>query len=358
MRVVLLVLDAFPNRWLDARVAPTLFRLASSGGWAPEGGWASMTSATYPNHATFATGAEPARHGIRANHVLLNGRIRPAEEAGPAVPTLFDGCQSSGLSSEAVLGDHHLVGVVGAGGASRHWPTGGTRPAGVALDAFGYTSDDVTIDRILEAIDRGPDLLFAQLNEPDTEGHRYGPDTPAAVESYRRCDERVRLVADALAKVWDETVLMVVSDHDMDTMRPEPPIDLAFEAVVHEVPATVIHEGTAALVVGQGACHDRWLDDVAGVSGSAELERGVRLVWADEGRWFGASSHSFMPGMHGGFTTRTQVAVVAGGHPAVASIGRSLAVRRPNAADWGATAADLLGISLPAATGVAMARNP
>jgi hypothetical protein len=56
-------------------------------------------------------------------------------------------------------------------------------------------------------------------------------------------------------------------------------------------------------------------------------------------------------GVHGGSSTRTQVAVVAGGHPAVAAISRSLADRPPDAPDWAVTLADLLEIELAGATG-------
>jgi len=45
------------------------------------------------------------------------------------------------------------------------------------------------------------------------------------------------------------------------------------------------------------------------------------------------------------------VAVVAGGHPAVAVIAAALAARPPDAPDWAVTLADLLEIELDGATG-------
>ena len=73
-----------------------------------------MTSATYPNHATFVTGVPPrdARH--RHQLGAADRSVVPAWELGPAVPTLFDACRAAGRSSAAVFGDQCLVGVMGA----------------------------------------------------------------------------------------------------------------------------------------------------------------------------------------------------------------------------------------------------
>jgi hypothetical protein len=55
--------------------------------------------------------------------------------------------------------------------------------------------------------------------------------------------------------------------------------------------------------------------------------------------------------VHGGAHTRTQVAVVSGGHSAVAGVASSLASRTPEAPDWAVTLADLLEVELLGATG-------
>ena len=114
MRAVLLVLDAMPVRGIDPATTPVLAGLASSGGWAPQGGRAVLTSATYPNHATFVTGTDVDGHGLYANHVVRDGRVRRAWDVGPSAPTLFDACRDAGRHSMAVFGDHHLIGVMGA----------------------------------------------------------------------------------------------------------------------------------------------------------------------------------------------------------------------------------------------------
>jgi hypothetical protein len=56
-------------------------------------------------------------------------------------------------------------------------------------------------------------------------------------------------------------------------------------------------------------------------------------------------------GTHGGPRTRTQVAVVTGGHPLVPRLAATTAARRVTAADWAPTVAALLDLELPRATG-------
>ena len=79
---------------------------------------------------------------------------------------------------------------------------------------------------------------------------------------------------------------------------------------------------------------------------------GLRFVSAETGRWFAPAGTTVpLRGVHGGSSTRTQVAVVAGGHPAVSAIAGSLADRPPDAHDWAVTLADLLEIEVAGATG-------
>ncbi|MCW2718146.1 alkaline phosphatase family protein [Pseudonocardia sp.] len=111
MNVLFLVLDGLPVRRVGRRLTPALAGLAAGGGWAPMGGVATMPSCTYPNHATFVTGTAPDSHGIHANHVVVDGRVRAAADVAPRGPTLFDACRDGGRSTLAVLGDHNLVAV-------------------------------------------------------------------------------------------------------------------------------------------------------------------------------------------------------------------------------------------------------
>jgi hypothetical protein len=327
--VTMIVLDGFPDRHVDATRTPTLWSLAARG--ARTLGWAAMTSATYPNHATFMTGADPCDHGLVANDVFDDDDAPiPAWRIGPGIPTLFD--RLAGRHTEAVLGDHHLVPVMGAERASAHWPPGGRRPLRVALDPYGYVDDVVTIELLVEAAARRPDLLVAQLNGPDTFGHLHGPDAAAAIETHRSTDAHLaRLVA---ALDWSRSVLVVVSDHDQETCAVEEPIDLEAEAMAHGFEVSVINEGTATIVRGWPRSGPD-VEHVPGVVASAPIPGSADLlVWCEPGHWFGKDGDHRTIGVHGGPRTRSQLAIVAGGHPAADQLGAAVAGRRVHAREW------------------------
>jgi type I phosphodiesterase/nucleotide pyrophosphatase len=352
VKVVLLVLDAQPHRHVSPEVTPVLAGLAAAGGRAPSGGRAVLTSATYPNHASFVTGTDAVGHGLYANHVVRDGRVRRAYDVGPSAPTLFDACRDAGRTAVAVFGDHHLVPVMGAGSAASHWPQDGALPAGRRLDDYGYLHDAETIVPLCAAAAAPLDLLVSQLNGPDTAAHLHGPDSADAVAIYTQTDGFVGELVEALQPAWNDTVLLVVSDHDQTTVSDAEPIDLQAAARAAGVEATIVLEGDGAVVVGDDRLQGSWLRGVDGLGGTEELAPGLRFVSAEPGRWFApAGAEVELKGVHGGLATRTQVAIVAGGHAAVPRLAAGLARRVPEAPDWAVTIAELLDLDLPTATG-------
>ncbi len=341
-RVALVILDSLPNRWVGPADTPSLWKLIAAGGWAPAGGRAVLSAATYPNHATFATGVAPAEHGVYANDVFRDGRWEPAADVGPAVPTLFDRCSERGLTSVAVLGDQYLVGVMGASRATVHWPLGGVIPDGTERDLFRYASDAAVVDALRRIDLDSADLVVVHLNEPDTAAHWHGPDAPDALDNYRRTDAALAEVIAMLEPRWDDTVVFVVSDHDQEALDPDaPPIDVADLLATRGWSGHVHPEGTAALVVdGPELAMLRSLPDIAG---AAAVGPGAAVVWGEPGRVFGPEIYR-LRGSHGSPRTATQVATVSGGHPSVGAIALGLAAERPSATVWARWAHDLLGL--------------
>jgi hypothetical protein len=347
VRVVFLILDGLPVRHVGNDWTPHLAALIAEGGAAPGGGLAEMTAATYPNHRTFATGMGTEEHGMRVN----DDRHHPGPE-----PTIFDVCRAYGISVEAVLGDHHLVSVMGADRADRHWPLSGKLPEGAIADEYGYATDRVVLAELLPAIERGPQLLVAHLNDPDTAGHVLGSDTEAAHLRYRATDVVLGEVVDALRPSWDDLVLIVVSDHDHE-MLTVPPTDVRLEAAAAGIEAQVHEEGSAALVLGDAPL-GAWLaaraadpaDD--GVEGLLTVEGGW-IVWPTAGGWYGPTElDGIVADVHGSPRTQAQVAVVAGGHPQAERLAAAISDGdRPNAKDWAPTIAALLGVPMPSASG-------
>lgn len=343
-----LILDGMPWRHVDAHVTPNLEALVEAGAAAPGGGLAELTATTYPNHRTFATGMRVREHRLRVND------DRHLVDA--TTPTLFDVCAQAGIASEAILGDHHLIDVMGAGRADVHWPPLGVLPEGTAVDEYGYATDDAVLEHLLPAAERRPALLVAHLNDPDTAGHVFGCDTDAAHERYHATDRALGHVVDSLRTGWDDLVLVVVSDHDHE-MIGAAPTDLRAQAAAAGVDATVREDGSAAIVFG-GDDVGRWLTGRvgdrrdAGVEGMLGVDDGW-IVWPSPGGWYAPAEYEgLLAGIHGSPRTEAQVAVVSGGHPAAGALAAVLADGvRPNARDWAPTIASLLGAPMPTATG-------
>ena len=210
---------------------------------------------------------------------------------------------------------------MGATTADRHWPPDGAPPDGTRLDAMGYVDDRDTVLQIVDALDAAPDLLVSHLNGPDTAAHLYGPDSDGALAGYRDTDAVLAVMREHID--WDETVWILVSDHDQENVTVREPVDLQAEIGRRGLELFALPEGSASLVCGEGAEQARaWLTDVDGVAGTASFTLASTsdaleccLVWSEPGRAFGFTGEETRLGTHGGPRTRAQVAVVAGGHP-------------------------------------------
>lgn len=344
-RVAFIVLDALPNRCVDPAVTPNLWALAATGGRAPEGATSVLSSNTYPNHASFVTGDDPSVHGLALNSVVrAGGDVVAAHVAGPATPTWFDRA-GSGVRTALVVGDHHLVGVMGGERADHCWPDGGELAPETPRSRFGYATDDAVVDAVASLLaDHRPDLLVAQLDESDTAAHLWGPDADRTLAQYTATDAALGRILGLLEPDWDDTVIIVVSDHEQEWIDLEAPPVLLADAFAHDDRVIVVEEGASALVVARdpdpepptGGAGLSDLEDailaVDGVSGIVPTPGGW-LVWSAPGRPFGENVWG-LRGMHGSPRTATQVAVVGGGHPEVAVLAAGFAQRRPHATDW------------------------
>ncbi len=328
MTVVVIVLDGLGSRWVTPDLMPTLHGWGTEGAMRPHGASSVLCSSTYPNFGTIVTGVQPSEHGIFSNEVAVDGVPRPASEIGPSAPTFLD------ESAEVVVGDQHLIGVMAAHTAGRHWPPSGELPPGIGLDAFGYVADHEVTARTIAALERRPNLLFVQLNSPDTSAHAYGPDSEAAIETYRSLDQCLSEIDAALRSRWEETLLLVTSDHDQETVDVSNRIDLGALAFERGVEVAVLNEGTAAVLVGVEAGQSDWFQGVPGVDQSIEVREDVRFVFSSPQWWFGDASSPAFRGAHGGLRTQSTVAVAAGGHQDLSNVASAFDRPRFGAEDW------------------------
>ena len=358
-RVVLLSLDAIGHDVISPEITPHLWELREKGGWAPLGGRCDVPAVTYVSHATLTTGTRPARHGITSNRAAspIPGTVPGwAGQAQVRTPTLFDSLRDAGLRSAAVCGDQYLVQIMGAAVAETVWPPGGVLPQGTATCPAGYALNDAVREPLLGTIaDASPTFLFAHLNETDTWGHQYGPDHPLTLASYTAADDLVGEVVDALHPDWDRLVLIVVSDHGMECVSHQNPIDLLADDAVQTVVADVVNEGGAAYAhVRDGATVEAAgvaLLSVLGVTSWRETSPGVLLVEGEPGAVFAPGATTQLRGVHGGVGTTETTAIVAGGHPAVGPIVSAIEERPPDLADWAPTIAAILGVPFSTAEG-------
>ena len=321
--VVYVIVDGVGACRVRPDMMPALHALAVEGAWRPDGSQAVLCSATYPNVLTLLTGSTPREHRI-----FVNGLF-----GGPAAcATVFD--RAPHVTSEIVVGDQHLIDVAGGRSAGRHWPPEGVLPPSAIRDEFGCAADAEVLTHAIEAAERHPDLLVVHINGPDTAAHRYGPDSPEAAGAYRSADATLSGVLEALRPRWDELLVLIASDHDQEPIDDDRRIDLSGLAAERGIDASVVHEGTAALVVGKDADDMRWLSNVPDIERSWRPEPEVRLVMSASRSWFATGAQSSRLGAHGGLRTRDQIAVATGGHPMVLQIAEAWRHRRPRAEDW------------------------
>jgi hypothetical protein len=337
--VIFAVLDAFPHHRLNADDTPTLAALAAEGGQAAAGGRAVLSASTYPNHASFITGAPPSAHRILTSKALHEGAFRPAHEVGPATPTLFDRCRDAGRRAVLATGDQNLIHVCGGTAADAHWPPNGTLPETAPRGRLGFAADRAVVAGVESLELSRCDFFFLQLDEIDTERHLNGAHTEGSFEQCRATDSALGDILDHFRPRWNDVVVIAVSDHDHEHIE-RGAIDLAAAAEERGLNVLVDHDGTAAVIVGDVS--EATLRELPGVVDSAPLDRHCHLVWGDPGVQFGIDWG--LAAHHGSPRTRTQLAVVGGGHMAAKALSRKIQGTRPEGTQWAGWIAELLAL--------------
>ena len=334
-----------------------MWDLAQRGGWAPDGGVTDLPSSTDPGYCSLLTGCKPATHGVRTTSWRYARLPDWAGVETPRVKTIFDACRAAGVGTAAMVADDR--GLLCTGSADRRWPPGGVIPRGTGLDAHGYPLNSAVLPHLMTAItDPTLGLVFGHVNEADTIGHDQGPESEAARGIYRETDRLVGQLLDVLASRWAETLVVIVSDHDMQSRTSLAPIDpMANQA--EGLWDAYIPDGGAALVhLRPGVDPDQAgqaLKRIDGVETCDTSSDSLAIVGAKPGHIFAAPRYP-AGGFHGAPVTARTVALVGGGHPAVRPIADAIQAKRPHLADWAPTLAAVLGIDLGGVDGVNLLR--
>jgi predicted AlkP superfamily pyrophosphatase or phosphodiesterase len=196
--------------------APNLTGLAARGVRA-EGLIPAYPSKTFPNLYSIATGLYPGHHGMVANVIrdTITGRR-------------FDRSRRSDVVDPSWWGGEPIWNTAERGGVlagTMFWvgseaPIGGLRP-----HHWRSFDEDVPgearVDQVLAWLDlparQRPAFVTLYLNNVDTAGHSYGPDSPQVRDAISAADRQLgRLLAGLTSRgMLDTANIVVVSDHGM-----------------------------------------------------------------------------------------------------------------------------------------------
>ncbi|HEY1984571.1 MAG TPA: ectonucleotide pyrophosphatase/phosphodiesterase [Terracidiphilus sp.] len=218
--VVLVSLDGFRWDYAKRDGATHLLALGRKGAWAPEGMLPSFPSLTFPNHFTIVTGLYPEHHGLVANNFY--DETRQARYGIGDVKAVTDGSWYSGVPLWS------LAESQGMRTACLFWPgseaeIAGHRPTWYArFDAKTEATDAVQQARTDDAVallrlppESRPHFITIYYDEPDHEGHEYGPDAPETRAAVKKVDGLVGKLKAALDATGLPIDLVVISDHGM-----------------------------------------------------------------------------------------------------------------------------------------------
>jgi arylsulfatase A-like enzyme len=251
-RVVTVICDSLRRDLLSEQNTPTLWRLRRASTYYADAR-AVFPSTTRTSSASIATGCQPARHGLSGNCVVL------AEDGGlvtrnVGVPTFRDHLRAvTGRTlrvpvlAERVrpLGQAFIMSNVSAGAAYFHDPDGhgevyhragsyGHGGAALTPDpmrglAVGAVGDAGMTELFCARLagDAGVVAATLWLSEPDHSGHLHALGSPAHLAGIAAADRCVAQVLDAVAALraqGEEILLIVASDHGMQTIVEAVPV--------------------------------------------------------------------------------------------------------------------------------------
>lgn len=266
---VIISLDGFRwdyTQWYDT---PFLDRMAEEGVEAAL--IPSYPSKTFPNHYTLATGLYPDHHGIIGNKFINRATGKKFSLSNREVKhdARYYGGEPIWLTAQRQ----------GLRTAVFYWPGSDVAVQGKYPDKyFNYDQEPrltfgQRIDGILKQLRRPeakrPQLIMAYFEQPDHNGHVYGPQAKLTRIAVMEIDKLISNLYERIQKlpISDKVNFIVVSDHGMTLTMPEKHIDARqylkkewYYDIEGDAPANVyVHEGCADSICQalQGVDHIR-----------------------------------------------------------------------------------------------------
>ncbi len=177
-------------------------------------------SNTFPNHYSIVTGLYPAHHGI-INNVMFD----------PMLGEFFHYNQpASSTKSQWWSGEPIWVTAIKQGGlgASWFWPGSEAEIEGVRPTVWRVYDPNLSFEkRLAELVDwlrrsAGHKAVVATLylEETNSIGHKFGPDSPELTAAVKVADERIGALETQLRDAGIAANLVIVSDHGMTSISP------------------------------------------------------------------------------------------------------------------------------------------
>ena len=224
---VIISLDGFRwdyTQWYDT---PFLDRMAQEGVEAAL--IPSYPSKTFPNHYTLATGLYPDHHGIIGNKFINRATGKKFSLSNREVKhdARYYGGEPIWLTAQRQ----------GMRTAVFYWPGSDVAVQGKYPDKyFNYDQEPrltfgQRIDGILKQLRRPeakrPQLIMAYFEQPDHNGHVYGPQAKQTRIAVMEIDKLISNLYERIQKlpISDKVNFIVVSDHGMTLTMPEKHID-------------------------------------------------------------------------------------------------------------------------------------
>src|ERR1700756_2738112 len=218
--LVLVSLDGFRWDYANRDGASHLLAMGRKGVWAPEGMLPSYPSLTFPNHFTIVTGLYPEHHGLVANSFYdetKQARYGIADAASVTDGSWYSGvplwslAESQGMRTACIFWPGSEAEIAG------HRPTWYARfdskTEGTDPVLQARTDDLLALLRMPE--NARPHFITIYYDEPDHEGHEYGPDAPQTKTAVLKVDALVGKLKAALDSTGLPVDLVVISDHGM-----------------------------------------------------------------------------------------------------------------------------------------------
>jgi uncharacterized repeat protein (TIGR01451 family) len=380
LRVYVLVLDGLRPSEVNPTLMPNLTALRAMGTWY-EQARSVYIAETLPNHAAMMTGVLPERNGIVAND-YWHPRIAGVQRAKMQDASLLEADtlttrleRSCDISTASVLSKEYLWELFKGEQpnaadphpqveADYHWdPHSSPLYIGAPDD---HAPDEATMNEGLlpwvRSAAAAPQFVFVNLGDIDRSGHvdETGALTEGGTSAFRDAamrdtDAQLGLLLDELQTqgAWDDTVMIIASDHGFDWSQPQDNIFVAGVLGAHgyasgdELHTVPTPNGGAAMVyvkrqediapiarilaaepsvevvatresvpdLGNPTLHEMGLDNANAGDVVVFLRPGWRV--ADE-------SNIFIPGNHGHPVTQHSTLLVTGGHPLLGDVPASI----------------------------------